>query len=102
MHPNSLANLRPAKKGEVRNPRGANGWEKLRAGARDQIAVDAEELLAKLIELAKEGNVQALRIVLGPILNVQRIEATGEDGAPISFVDLARRAREASQGGRDA
>ena len=25
VHPNSLANLRPARRGEVRNPRGVNG-----------------------------------------------------------------------------
>jgi len=30
MHENSLANLRPAMKGEVRNPTGANGSEKSR------------------------------------------------------------------------
>ncbi len=30
MHANSLANLRPARKGEVRNPTGANGSEKSR------------------------------------------------------------------------
>ncbi len=28
IHPNSLANLRPAKKGEVRNPKGENGSTK--------------------------------------------------------------------------
>ncbi len=26
IHPNSLANLKPAKRGEVRNPRGVNGY----------------------------------------------------------------------------
>ena len=30
MHPNSFANLRPAKKGEVRNPKGENGSTKSR------------------------------------------------------------------------
>ena len=28
IHPNSIANLRPAQKGEVRNPKGANGSTK--------------------------------------------------------------------------
>ncbi len=26
MHPNSLRNLRPGRKGEIRNPRGGNQW----------------------------------------------------------------------------
>ena len=29
-HPNSLANLRPARRGEVRNPRGINGYTRNR------------------------------------------------------------------------
>ena len=28
MHPNSLANLRPARRGDVRNPSGVNGYTK--------------------------------------------------------------------------
>jgi hypothetical protein len=99
VNPASLANLRPPKPGEVRNPKGINGWTKLQERAREQIGADSEAMVAKLIELAKDGDVQALKLALGPILNITQLEATGGDGAPLNFADLTRRASEGNDGG---
>ena len=93
-HPNSRANLRPARKGEVRNPAGVNGWSKMRELAREQIGGDQESMLAKLIELANEGDVQALRLALSPVLSVHQIELAGRDGGPVelTFSELSKKA----------
>jgi hypothetical protein len=105
-HPNSLRALREhgPKKGDaprnrVVDPKTgetyyANGWSKLRQKYRDRLAQDVEGLQDVLIEVAKSGDVQALRLALGPILNTRAIELSGADGTPINFVDLARKAQE--------
>jgi hypothetical protein len=105
-YPNSLRALREhgAKKGDpprnrVVDPKTgeayyANGWSKLRERYRDRLEQDADELQDVLIAAAKSGDVQALRLALGPILNTRAIELTGTDGVPIDFRGLARKAQE--------
>ena len=104
-HPNSLRALREhgPKKGDpprnrVVDPKTgevyyANGWSKLREKFRDRLAEDADALTNKLFEIAIEGDVQALRLALGPILNTRAIELSGVDGTPINFIELARKAQ---------
>ncbi len=57
MHPNSLANLRPGRKGEIRNPAGRNQWaadrerrERFQAICRALNRCADEELEQRLIE----------------------------------------------------
>ena len=52
LHPNSLANLKPARKGEVRNPSGANGATKSR---------ERELLLVRSIDALDELDDEELR-----------------------------------------
>ena len=83
-----------AQPGEVRNPKGINGWTKMREMYRDRLEPDVPKLQEVLVRVAMTGDVQALRLALGPIVDVHRLELTGEDGAPIDFTALARKARE--------
>jgi len=84
-HPNSLRALREhgPKKGDAPRTRVvdpktgeiyyANGWSKLRQKYRDRLAQDVDDLQDVLIAVAKTGDVQALRLALGPILNCGRL-----------------------------
>jgi hypothetical protein len=97
VHPNSLKAIAPyrRKKGQpALNRSGRNGWTVLREKYRDRLAEDSERLVNVLIELAMNGDVQALRLALGPILDVRAVELSGSDGAPLNFADLARKACE--------
>ena len=55
VHPNSLANLRPAQKGEVRNPKGENGatksWQReiLLLRTLDELRQKALTTIARLV-----------------------------------------------------
>jgi hypothetical protein len=82
------------KPGAVANPEGVNGWSKLRDRYRARLAQDSDALANVLIQLAKEGDVQALRLALGPIIDVRSLELSGPDGDPINFIELARKAQE--------
>ena len=105
-HPNSLRALREhgPKKGDpprnrVVDPKTgevyyANGWSKLREKFRARLERDVEDLQDVLIAVAKTGDVQALRLALGPILDMRAIELSGADGVPINFAQLARMAQE--------
>jgi hypothetical protein len=96
-HPNSLKAIAQykRKKGQpALNPSGRNGWTVLREKYRDRLAEDSEQLVDVLIAVAKNGDVQALRLALGPILNTRAIELSGTDGVPINFAELARKAQE--------
>ena len=70
----------PIKPGEVRNPKGINGWTKAREAVRDALSRDASDLFVAAVRLAKAGDTQALRLLLGPLLPEikQKIEAEGE------------------------
>jgi hypothetical protein len=72
----------------------ANGWTKLREKFRERLEQDLEDLQDVLITVAKTGDVQALRLALGPVINLRAIELSGSDGAPLNFADLARKALE--------
>lgn len=87
-------NIKPATKGEVRNPQGINGWTKARARAAEVIAEHADDLLGAALELANEKDVNALRLLLGPVLNIKQHEHSGPDGGPINFSQIARLAKE--------
>lgn len=92
-NPRSLENLRPAKKGDVRNPEGHNGWTKARMNVKRILEADSESLASVLVDVARKGDVNALKLALSPFLP-DRIEVTGADGGPISFADLAKKAAE--------
>lgn len=88
----SLANLRPSKKGEVRNPKGINGWSKMRERYRDRLSKDMDMLADVLIAEAKSGNLTALRAALGPVIDVRSLELSDPHGEPIDFAGLAAKA----------
>lgn len=73
-------NLKPATKGEVRNPSGKNGWSSARERVRDALVLKADDLAAVLIEMAERGDTQALKLAMGPLLPAQKQEHehTGE------------------------
>jgi len=80
------------KPGEVANPEGVNGWSKLRDRYRERLEKDVDGLTNVLIKLAQDGDVAALRMALGPIIDVRSLELSGPDGAPINFAELALKA----------
>ncbi len=97
VHPNSQRAIDPykRKKGQpALNRSGRNGWSVLREKYRDRLEQDVADLQDVLIAVAKTGDVQALRLALGPILNMKAIELTGTDGVPIDFRSLALKAQE--------
>jgi hypothetical protein len=75
------------------NPTGRNGWSAMRERYRIKLDEKLDTLTDKLIECAEEGDVQALRLALGAVVDVKRVELTGEDGAPLDFITLAEKAR---------
>ena len=81
------------KPGESGNPEGVNGWSKMRDRSRVSLDKRLDELSETLIQLAADGDVQALALALKPIINVSAIELTGTDGSPINFIELARKAQ---------
>jgi len=104
VHPNSLKAIEPSKrkKGQpALNRTGRNGWTVLREKYRDRLEPDVADLQDVLIEVAKTGDVQALRLALGSILNTRAIELTGTHGAPINFGALARKAHQNDEPGDD-
>jgi hypothetical protein len=77
VHPNSLRAIEPyrRRKGQpALNQSGRNGWTVLREKFRERLELDLEDLQDVLIAVAKSGDVQALRLALGPVLNVRAIE----------------------------
>ncbi len=81
------------KPGVSGNPEGINGWSRMRDRYRISLDKRLDELSETLIQLAAEGDVQALALALKPIINVSAIELSGPDGAPINFIELARKAQ---------
>ncbi len=86
------------KPGQVLNPEGVNGWTKMRERYRIGLDKKLDDLTEKLLELAEDGDVQALALALKPIINVAAIELSGPDGEPVNFIELARKANEESNG----
>jgi len=72
----------------------ANGWSKMREKYRLGLDVRIDEITAVLFQAAVEGDIQAIALALKPIINVSAIELSGADGAPINFIELARKAQE--------
>ena len=87
----SRANLKPVKKGEVRNPKGINGWPEARKVVEDILSAESGDLAEVLVRIAKRGDVQALKLALGPLAPT-RLEVSGPDGRALSFETLVRSA----------
>lgn len=89
------------KPGETGNREGVNGWSKLRDRYQGRLEQDVDELVNVLIKLALDGDVAALRMALGPIIDVRTLEVSGPDGTPIDFAGLAALANEKPAGKED-
>lgn len=74
------------KKGEVRNPRGVNGITRAREQVGQILAKAAPELARVLRDLAKEGDVQALKLALGHALPAQPQEIRHEGGVTFGWL----------------
>ena len=94
MHPNSLANLRPGRKGEIRNPEGRNQWtgdrerrERFRAACRALNSCQSEELEQQLIEAL------ALQVIQGALSRDTRLLVQILDHIwSLEYADRGRRA----------
>ena len=70
----------PVKPGEVRNPKGINGWTAARERVRDALAANADDLFKTAQRLAAAGDAPALKLLLGPLLPAveTKAELTGD------------------------
>ena len=67
-HKRNISGLIPAKKGEVRNPKGINGFSKWRDFAEKNLKEqDMAAILETIARLAKEGNIQAATYLIDKI-----------------------------------
>lgn len=82
------------KPGETRNRKGTNGWTRMRQVAQTKVGKASPQIIDKAIQLALAGDVQAMKLVLGPAFNVLQQELAGKDGQPLDFAKLAAKARE--------
>ena len=71
-------NLIPAKKGEVRNPKGVNGWTKAQEHVKAELAKSSPKLLERALSLAESGDATMLRTLLAPLLPAQETKHTHE------------------------
>jgi hypothetical protein len=95
-HANSRAAHLPfqRKKGDPPlNKTGRNQWSALRERARERLATDLDVLLDVLLDRAHRGDVTALRLALGSILDIEAHQFVDDDGVPMTFANLARKAR---------
>ena len=60
---------------------------------KERLATDLDGLLDVLLDRARRGDVTALRLALGSILDIKAHQFVDDDGTPMSFADLARKAR---------
>lgn len=84
-HPNSLANLKPIRPGEVLNPTGKNQFSNLRGRVMLKLDERLDVLVEKLFQLAEEGDVQALRLALGSVLEIKTHRLLDSEDAPVVF-----------------
>jgi len=84
------------KPGQSGNPEGRNGWTVMREKYRQDLDKKITEITEKLLDLAANGDIQAIALALKPIINVSAIELSGPDGAPVNFIELAKKAQEKS------
>ena len=97
----SLANLRPAKKGEVRNPKGVNGWTGVRAEFERQFAEAAGPATPALVALLLRRALRADPYFFGEALarlmpKIEKRELSGDVGLNCDLAALeARLARAA-------
>lgn len=74
------------KKGEVRNPKGINGWSKLRERTREIIEDEHDDLMEVLLEVAKKGDTNALKLALGPVLDIKtQLHGADPEAGPVRF-----------------
>jgi hypothetical protein len=76
------------------NPQGRNQYSTLRGRALERLATDFDDLLDVLLECARGGDVAALRLALGSILDIKAHQLLDSEYTPVSFADLARKARD--------
>lgn len=84
-HPNSRANLKPIRPGEVLNPTGRNQWSNLRGRVLLKIDERLDVLTDRLLDLAEQGDVGALRLCLGSILTLNHHQFVDSDGETVTF-----------------
>ena len=74
----SLANLKPFKPGPDPRRTGANGWTKARERVAKALEENADDLSKVLVNLAKSGDVAALKLALGPLMpaEVKQLDVT--------------------------
>jgi hypothetical protein len=61
---------------------------------KERLATDRDGLLDVLLDRACRGDVTALRLAQGSILDIKAHQFVDDDGTPMSFADLARKARD--------
>jgi hypothetical protein len=96
--PKSLKNLIPPKPGEVRNPKGNNQYTGLRAireRALKLINENFEDLAATAIRMAKAGEPQMLKFILGAGFDIRAMQVLDDEGVALDFAELAKKARDA-------
>jgi hypothetical protein len=55
-----------------------------------------------MIELAQTGDVTAAKFLMSAVGDIRTVELTGADGAPVSFAQLAEKARQEAKDRTDA
>jgi hypothetical protein len=93
-----LKNLKPIKKGEVRNPKGINQYTGLRAIRERALKVidkNFDDLSEKAVKMAKAGEPQMLKFLLQAGYEVRALQVLDDDGIAIDFAELAKKARDA-------
>jgi hypothetical protein len=72
---------------------GRHRWSAPRKRASERLTIDLDPWLGGLMDRARRGDVAAPRLVLGSILDVEGHQFFDDAGAPMSFANLARKAR---------
>lgn len=75
----------PIKPGEVRNPKGINGWTKARERIRQLLAESGEDLFEVAKRIALTGDDKALKLLLGPLLPAQEVKVEAEGAITVRF-----------------
>ena len=69
----------------MRNPKGINGWTAARARVRDMLIESGEDIVGAMQRIAKAGDVQAAKLLLGPLLPPQEVKLDAEGTITVRF-----------------
>jgi hypothetical protein len=83
--PGRAQNLNPVKPGEVRNPKGINGWTAARERVKVLLAAHSGDITEVMARLAKAGDVAAAKLLLGPLLPAQEVKLDAEGTITVRF-----------------